>query len=240
VACRYKAAFGEEPSARDAEKVLVNVAKALAAYQETLVTGRTPFDDYRDALAARRAAARVVSVDAQRGSRSFSAAATASRATRVPISPTTPFVARRCRRSSARRRPTRAGRRVEDRAVEPFNLVGRYNDDPAKAGASTSRDAKLESHDARWRTPSLRNVAVTGAVSAQRHQPPLSTTVVRPLRGTVSGAARLRRRRSARSAASDLFPLDIDDPGRALLETSTDADGRAVPLGARSRTPACD
>jgi hypothetical protein len=57
VACRYKAAFGEEPSAHDAENVLVNVAKALAAYQETLVTGRTPFDDYRDALAPRRSAA---------------------------------------------------------------------------------------------------------------------------------------------------------------------------------------
>ena len=51
VACRYRAAFGADPSAHDAETVLVNVAKALAAYQETLVTGRTPFDDYRDALA---------------------------------------------------------------------------------------------------------------------------------------------------------------------------------------------
>jgi cytochrome c peroxidase len=41
VACRYKAAFGDEPSLHDADEVLVNVAKALAAYEETLVTGRT-------------------------------------------------------------------------------------------------------------------------------------------------------------------------------------------------------
>jgi cytochrome c peroxidase len=36
------------------DAVLEQVAKALAAYQETLVSGRTPFDDFRDALAANR------------------------------------------------------------------------------------------------------------------------------------------------------------------------------------------
>lgn len=52
----YQAVFGARPSEHDAQLVLVNVAKALAAYQETIVTGRTPFDDYRDALAAGDAA----------------------------------------------------------------------------------------------------------------------------------------------------------------------------------------
>ena len=37
-------------SRQDDETVLINVGKALAAYQETLITGRTPFDDFRDAL----------------------------------------------------------------------------------------------------------------------------------------------------------------------------------------------
>ncbi|HEX6690986.1 MAG TPA: cytochrome-c peroxidase, partial [Burkholderiales bacterium] len=45
---QYKDVFKEEPA--DDETVLINVGKALAAYQETLVTGRTPFDDFRDAL----------------------------------------------------------------------------------------------------------------------------------------------------------------------------------------------
>jgi cytochrome c peroxidase len=46
----YQRAFGRPPSVNDAE-VLANVGKALAAYQETLVTKRTPFDDFRDGLA---------------------------------------------------------------------------------------------------------------------------------------------------------------------------------------------
>ncbi len=36
---------------RDDERVAVDAAKAIAAYQETLVTSRTSFDDFRDALA---------------------------------------------------------------------------------------------------------------------------------------------------------------------------------------------
>src|SRR4029077_8861497 len=44
----YARVFGEEP--KDPETVLVNVGKVLAAFQEILVTRRTPFDDFRDAL----------------------------------------------------------------------------------------------------------------------------------------------------------------------------------------------
>lgn len=44
---RYRALFG--PPLPD-EVLLVNVAKALAAYQATLVSSRTVFDDFRDAL----------------------------------------------------------------------------------------------------------------------------------------------------------------------------------------------
>lgn len=48
----YASAFGRSPEAVDAETALVDAAKALAAYQETFVSSRTAFDDYRDALAA--------------------------------------------------------------------------------------------------------------------------------------------------------------------------------------------
>ncbi len=44
---RYRSLFGA-PLAD--ETLLVNVAKAMAAYQATLVSRRTPFDDFRDAL----------------------------------------------------------------------------------------------------------------------------------------------------------------------------------------------
>ncbi len=48
LARQYHRVFGV-PAAD--ERLLVNVAKALAAYQATLVSPRTPFDDFRDALA---------------------------------------------------------------------------------------------------------------------------------------------------------------------------------------------
>ncbi len=43
--------FGTAPSPTDDEAVFVDVGKALAAFQETLVSGRTPFDRFRDVLA---------------------------------------------------------------------------------------------------------------------------------------------------------------------------------------------
>jgi len=47
--CRYQETFGSPPPADD-ESLLADIGKALAAFQETLVSGRSPFDDFRDAL----------------------------------------------------------------------------------------------------------------------------------------------------------------------------------------------
>lgn len=45
----YERAF-QRPLPADDEAVFVDAGKALAAYQETLLSGRTPFDEFRDAL----------------------------------------------------------------------------------------------------------------------------------------------------------------------------------------------
>src|SRR5688572_32348686 len=45
----YETAFARAVPAAD-EEVLVDAGKALAAFQETLVSGRTPFDEFRNAL----------------------------------------------------------------------------------------------------------------------------------------------------------------------------------------------
>lgn len=68
---RYRATFGRAAPADD-ETVLVDVAKALAAYQATLQSARTAFDAFRDALLRgdTRAAARYP-VAAQRGLKLF-------------------------------------------------------------------------------------------------------------------------------------------------------------------------
>jgi cytochrome c peroxidase len=51
LACRYRASFGAAPSATDDEGVLTDIAKALAAFVETLSSPATPFDRFRDAVA---------------------------------------------------------------------------------------------------------------------------------------------------------------------------------------------
>jgi cytochrome c peroxidase len=71
LACQWRRAHGAPPP-DDAEATLVLLAKALGAFVGTLHSGRTPFDDFRDALARgdRRAAARYP-LAAQRGLRLF-------------------------------------------------------------------------------------------------------------------------------------------------------------------------
>ena len=71
LAACYRRVFGVSPL-HHPERTVVNVGKALAAYVETLVTARTPFDEFRDALArgdSARAAAYPVA--AQRGLKLF-------------------------------------------------------------------------------------------------------------------------------------------------------------------------
>ena len=53
LACRYRAVFGRAPDGDD-DAVLADAAKAMAAFVETLTTGPTPFDAFRDALAQGR------------------------------------------------------------------------------------------------------------------------------------------------------------------------------------------
>lgn len=47
LACEYRKATGTRPGADD-EQLMVNLGKALAAFHETIVTGRTSFDVFRD------------------------------------------------------------------------------------------------------------------------------------------------------------------------------------------------
>ena len=228
MACRYKAAFGEEPSAHDAEKVLVNIAKALAAYQETLVTGRTAFDDYRDALARGAGPPGSYPVDAQRGLKIFFGRGNCVACHKGPNFTDDAF------RGTAV--PAFVGQEIADTGrieglqtvrSSRFNLLGRYNDDPAKAGGSSVRDAKFEPHDhPMWRTPSLRNVATTApylhnGTAASLYDVVRRYAKARGQRPYVDDERRIRR--------VDLSTRDVDDLV-AFLGTLTDADGARRPL----------
>ncbi|MFM8769413.1 MAG: cytochrome-c peroxidase, partial [Rubrivivax sp.] len=64
--------FGQEVRAQEPQTVLVGTAKAISAYVATLVSGRTPFDEFRDALArGDQAAAARYPLAAQRGLQLF-------------------------------------------------------------------------------------------------------------------------------------------------------------------------
>ena len=76
----YAAAFGS-PAGKSDEALFADAGAALAAYQETLVTGRTPFDAFRDALAgADIARAEAYPLAAQRGLKRFVAECSACHA----------------------------------------------------------------------------------------------------------------------------------------------------------------
>jgi cytochrome c peroxidase len=66
----YRKAFGRPPGASD-DELFADAGRALAAFQQTLVSGRTPFDDFRDRLAGADTSASAYSAAAQRGLRRF-------------------------------------------------------------------------------------------------------------------------------------------------------------------------
>ena len=69
--CRWRKLFGSD-AAVDPQRTLVNAAKVLGAFSTSLVSAVTPFDDFRDALAAGNAArAARYPLAAQRGLQLF-------------------------------------------------------------------------------------------------------------------------------------------------------------------------
>jgi cytochrome c peroxidase len=161
LAACYRKVFGVSPL-QNPERTVVNVGKALAAYQETLVTGRTAFDDFRDAavrgdaaLAEAKAKARYPQA-ALRGLKLFVGEAKCISCHSGPS-----FSDDRFYKVSS---GIDDGRLQGVRSVKsnPFNLASRYNDDPTRSNANATR--QLVEHDSQrgqFRTPGLRNVSAT-------------------------------------------------------------------------------
>jgi cytochrome c peroxidase len=156
----YEAAFARRPPAND-EEVLVDVGKALAAYQETLVTGRTPFDDFRDAL--EKGAPSDYPPAAQRGLKIFIGKGNCSTChfgphfTNGEFADTgVPFFVAKGKVDPGRHEG------IKRLKASPFNLLGRFNDDAARKTSVGTRHVELQHRNfGEWRVPSLRNVALT-------------------------------------------------------------------------------
>ena len=224
---RYRATFGVAPSASD-EIVAVDAAKALAAVQETIATRRTPFDDFRDALArGDRMAATRYPAAAQRGLAIFIGKGRCNFCHSGP------------RFSNGEFHDTGIAFFLEPGRVDPgryegirrlkasrYNLLGIYNDDPTLSTATRTKYVALEHRNfGEFKVPSLRNVART---APYMHDGSLAT-----LREVVRHYSEIDEDRLHADGERILIPLhlsesEIDDLV-AFLESLSDNEERSGP-----------
>ena len=162
LSCRHRKVFGT-PSLDD-EKVLVDVAKALAAFQETLVSGRTAFDEFRDALVkGDKAGIAKYPESAKRGLGIFLGKGSCSTCHVGPAFTNgefhdtgIPFFIEPGRVDRGRHEG------IKKLLSSSHNLLGPYNDDPGRSSATGTQHVVLEHRNfGEFRTPSLRNLALT-------------------------------------------------------------------------------
>ena len=164
LACRYRKSFGAAPSATDDEAVLVDVAKALAAFQETFESPPTPFDQFRNAL-ARGEPIRPwgYSEAARRGLRIFIGKGTCSTCHSGPNFSNGEFRDNGFSTLAAQGRADPGRIEGLKRVRESrFNRLGPYNDDPARAAAEDARRAMQAQVDpGSFKVPTLRHLLLS-------------------------------------------------------------------------------
>lgn len=160
----YRQVFSSDPEAHAPDTVLVNIAKALAAFQETIVSKRTAFDEFRDALAANdRTTAAKFPAAAQRGAKLFVGRGKCHFCHVGPAFTNGEF-------SDAgvpyfiepgRVDPGRHGGIAKLKSSR-FNLTGAFNDDQRpEVTWATRHVAPLHSNFGEFKVPSLRNLTRT-------------------------------------------------------------------------------
>ncbi|MCE2491458.1 MAG: hypothetical protein J4F40_02450 [Alphaproteobacteria bacterium] len=163
LSCSYRRAFGVAPGADDAW-IFVDLGKALAAFLETQVTGRTPFDDFRDALARNDAAGQArYPAAAVRGLRLFLGRGNCAFCHFGPTFTNGEFADAGVPHfiKPGRVDPGRHGG-IRKLRRSPYTLLGRFNDDAQRSTAAKTRYVRLrQSNFGEFRVPGLRNVALT-------------------------------------------------------------------------------
>ena len=224
VACRYRKTYGSAPASDD-EKVLVDAAKALAAFQETLVSGRTAFDDFRDALARGDQAAMARYPEAaQRGLKLFIGKGVCDTCHSGPAFTNgefhdtgIPFFVR-----PGEVDPGRYGG-IKKVLADRLNLLGPYNDDPKRSTAIGTRHVSLEQRNfGEFKVPSLRNL--------ESSMPYMHNGSLAGLRDVVKHYSEISRDRLHSDGEAILKPLHLTDGEIAdlvaFLETLSDGGGQ--------------
>ena len=161
----YAAVFGEGAGKSSDETLLVNLAKALAAYQETLVTAPTPFDRFRRGLVeGDEAAIQAYPASAKRGLKLFTGRGRCSFCHFGPLFSNGEFhdIGRPFFVDGRKVDPGRyAG--VTALKASPYTRAGSFSDEPASSARRSPANFLVLNHRnwGEWRVPSLRNVADT-------------------------------------------------------------------------------
>jgi cytochrome c peroxidase len=219
----------------DDEALLVIAAKSIAAFLETLVSPRTAFDDFRDALArGDRAAMQAYPAQARRGLAIFAGRGNCS-ICHAGAAFTNgefhdvgrPFLVERGRVDPGRHAGIRRLR------SDPYRLDSRWNDQPPTDGPADislkTKTVVLQHRNwGEWKTPSLRGLVAT---APYMHDGSLATLrdVVRHYselnldRLHADGEALLKPLRLSDAEIDDLvaFLESLDTPGRRAAQAAT-------------------
>jgi cytochrome c peroxidase len=223
LAACYQAVFGQAPQ-RDAQRTIVDVGKAMAAFQETLVTGRTAFDDFRDAvLAGDRKAQALYPAAARRGLQLFVGDAGCVRCHSGPALSDGDFHPGPGPQS-AQLPLNDNGRRDDLRSLQahPLRLAGGHSD--AAIQGSAAGPPQAPPPPGLFRTPGLRNVAVTGPYMHDGRFEDLRESLQHGL--APAGDPQATRQALTADAREDLV---------AFLGTLTDRDGARRPWSTEPR-----
>jgi len=224
LACRYRKTFGAAPGTDD-EKILVDAAKALAAFLETLVSGRTAFDDFRDALASgdREAMAKYPEA-AQRGLKIFIGKGACDTCHTGPAFTNGEFhdtgIASFVRAGEAD--PGRYGG-IKKLLGDRMNLLGPYNDDAKRTTATGTQHVALEQRNfGEFKVPSLRNL--------ESSMPYMHNGSLATLRDVVKHYSEINADRLHSDGEAILKPLHLTDGESAdlvaFLQTLSDRGGQ--------------
>ena len=159
--------------------IVVATAKLIAAWQETLVSDRTPFDDFRDALLAGDAdGISAYAEAARRGLKIFVGEGRCSLCHFGPTFTNSEFADVGILHFT--RDGVDRGRfgGIESVKASPFNLLGRYSDDPTRRSAARTKYLRQRhSSFGEFRVPGLRSVAETAPYMHNGSLPTLEAVI---------------------------------------------------------------
>jgi cytochrome c peroxidase len=232
LACHYAEAFGKVPAAGDPE-LLVNVAKAIAAWQETLVSPPTAFDRFRDGLARQDAAAvAAYPAAAKRGLLIFLGRGQCATCHAGPQFSNGEFgdigVPYFIRPDGVD--PGRQGG-IKRLLASRYNLLGTHNDDATRDNATGTRFLRPEHRNfGEFKVPGLRNLKLT---APYMHNGSLAT-----LRDVVRHYSELDEDRLHADGERILKPLHLGEVESEDLVAFLESLSPDKPLPAPARPPA--